>query len=290
MDGNRFDDLTRSLATRRGILRGGLAAVAALAGAALGPSRAAAAPKRLVGQVCRKHGDCASGVCLPKDATGRQYCGCSDVAQCPAGTDCVPAVCTAQNRCATQALPEGSDCPTGICVAGACLGETGDACAAGPDCISGNCAQDVAPPNTSQLCCPDGVINCQGNCCASSTEVCSDTGCCGTIVCGGACCASASAVCDIDDNCCSTGVISSDGVCCTSGMTSNGPIYVCCASDTDIPCTSECCTGGAVCLSDPVNAPTAACCPAGTTKICADGCCPAGVTACNIDGDCDVAD
>ena len=100
MDGNRFDQFTKSLAglhSRRSMLRllGHATGVAALAAANLA-GMADAATCRPGGAICRKHGECCSGNCPPKDSTGRQRCAaveacfgqgevCCPGGFCPAG-------------------------------------------------------------------------------------------------------------------------------------------------------------------------------------------------------------
>src|SRR3954464_2788638 len=97
MDGSRFDSLTRAAAsapTRRAFLG---AALGGLTTAIFGRG-AEAAVKRGPGEICRKNGDCAAGLCNPPDRTGRRYCGCTEVTQCPqpdAGDPCQTAICTA---------------------------------------------------------------------------------------------------------------------------------------------------------------------------------------------------
>ncbi|MCC6792109.1 MAG: hypothetical protein IT336_10500 [Thermomicrobiales bacterium] len=93
MDDSRFDAWTRAAAsvpTRRALLG---AALGGLAAALIG-GRVDAADKRALGGICRKNGDCASGVCGRKDRTGRQYCVCATGADCPALSEpCAAATC-----------------------------------------------------------------------------------------------------------------------------------------------------------------------------------------------------
>src|SRR5688572_9422199 len=90
MDSNAFDNLTKSLAERRG-RRGVLRAMAVAAGASLLGAVArnggsAAATCRPGGSLCRKAGDCCSGACETPDATLRRYCACESGAT-PCGTN-----------------------------------------------------------------------------------------------------------------------------------------------------------------------------------------------------------
>jgi hypothetical protein len=76
MDGFQFDSLTRVAAaapSRRALVSAMIGGLAALA---FGGRAGAAARKRPVGEICRKAGDCVSGVCSGPDATGRSRCGC----------------------------------------------------------------------------------------------------------------------------------------------------------------------------------------------------------------------
>jgi hypothetical protein len=127
VDGSRFDDLTRALTqarSRRSLLRA--AAGAAIAGAlsVAGAGSSAAASKRTIGQICRKHGDCANDVCGPKDRRGRQYC-------------CAPE--PVETTCATICGPSVNNC--GLTVD--CNGNNGDSCQTGSECSSGTCENGV---------------------------------------------------------------------------------------------------------------------------------------------------
>jgi hypothetical protein len=77
VEGNRFDELTKSVATsasRRRVLRGIVAGAVASIGAAVGVRSADAALKRKVGEICRKDGDCATGLTCQTASYGRQRC------------------------------------------------------------------------------------------------------------------------------------------------------------------------------------------------------------------------
>jgi hypothetical protein len=104
MDGNRFDSLTRAVATRQSRR----AVVVALGGAALSGAIAffsrggdAAARCRAGGEICAKNADCCSSTCLPTDRTGRRVCACEQGTTtcgstcCSAGVLCVNGVCRA---------------------------------------------------------------------------------------------------------------------------------------------------------------------------------------------------
>ena len=159
MDGNRFDELARSLArgrTRRSLLRaGGLAAGAAVA-ATVVPDGAAAA-LRPGGAICRKPGDCVSGVCTP-DATGRGRCACEEGATpctpstcCAAGQVCVDGVCRVPAPPDLQGTcPAGGDncifevisaCGGGLCRCYQRIGGAGTICSG--DAVCQDCDEDA---------------------------------------------------------------------------------------------------------------------------------------------------
>jgi hypothetical protein len=183
MDGVTFDRMTKSLAgrTRRSLLKAGLGAVLGGAAGGLGLGRASAALKRAPGDICRKGGDCTSGLCLAKDATGRQRCGCVTTSDCPqpdAGDPCRSSTCSQAGVCGLQ-INEGASCnngagacdATGACVDLVCVGTTpgtasctGDGdCAAGETCVNGGCFQNCADLNG----CSDACTDCR---CSSSSE------------------------------------------------------------------------------------------------------------------------
>jgi hypothetical protein len=184
MDGNRFDELTRSFAglrSRRSLLRKlGLASSAAVATAlGLDSSSDAAEQCRPGGSICRKHGECCSGNCLPKDATGRQRCSATST-------------CTGQG---TTCCPGSGPCALGthICCNGSCVaineltcGTCGNSCGVGETCCKvefgvvggpthvcadlqssqthcGTCGNDCA---IGQVCCNGQCVPLDQNCTA----------------------------------------------------------------------------------------------------------------------------
>lgn len=79
MDGSRFDTVARALAgggSRRSLMKAAFGAAVGGAVTVALSEETAAARKRVVGEVCRKNGDCASDVCGPKDRYGRKRCAC----------------------------------------------------------------------------------------------------------------------------------------------------------------------------------------------------------------------
>ena len=160
MDGSRFDHATKLFAStsRRSLLKAGLGSAVGLALSGIGQRGSGAAQSlRVAGEICRKHGDCATHVCGPKDRTGRSRCGCALDSDCP--------------------VPSGSGiCATTTCVSGACITQynvgipcdDGDACTTNDVCLSnGSCA------GTPVVCIPLG--NCyDAGVCDSQTGICSD--------------------------------------------------------------------------------------------------------------------
>jgi hypothetical protein len=107
MEDARFDDLTRELAVSRsrrslvksafGAMFGGTLAVAGVHGAS------AAARGRAPAEICRKDGDCASGLCGPVDRMGRRRCLCAGADQCPQPADQeLAAVCSPDGICGVE--------------------------------------------------------------------------------------------------------------------------------------------------------------------------------------------
>jgi hypothetical protein len=132
VDDHSFDALTRRLAgprSRRSVVRSlGLAAGAAL-GVLGRTATGLAATCRPKDAICRKAGDCCSGYCGPKDATGRQRCGCGTPSVCGAQTSCDA---SGDPCCACATTAEGQT----SCVAACELSEF-QSCAASADCPAG---------------------------------------------------------------------------------------------------------------------------------------------------------
>ncbi len=194
MDDQAFDRLAKSVAapSRRTLLKG---AVGAFFGGTLAVSglSTVAAAGRPGGSICRKNGDCASGVCGPKDGTGRQRCGCATEAECPAPADaCSAATCTA-GVCGIA--PSGT-CACTVCPAGQTLlsnGTCGTPCTSEiPDGSCGNRCVTTSDGNFwavggtgtggcsgTNLSCPVGS-GCSGTVCE---RICGWAGECGTVIC-----------------------------------------------------------------------------------------------------------
>jgi hypothetical protein len=178
------DALARSLAgvrTRRGLLRAlGLAVgVGAVGAIALDGDGDAAATCRPGGAVCRTPGECCSGVCGPKDATGRQRCTC-EAGTTPCGTSaCCSASQTCVNGACRQPTPTATSTTTPIttptntplpdqcpCVSSSCPNFTCDACLGTP----AYCNSCTNHPNYCDACVGDLFFYC--NHCFGHTYYC----------------------------------------------------------------------------------------------------------------------
>ena len=257
MDDRRFDRLAKSMAgtSRRSLLKG---AFGALLGGALGlPGLSnAAAAGRPVSSICRKNGDCASGVCGPKDATGRQRCVCANSTDCPApaGT-CTIATCTT-GVCGTAPGNTGTPC-----------GQAADSCSPAPVC-SGSAT--VCPPALSacangEVCGSDGT--CESlQCFCPSGQMLLANGTCATP------CTSSE-----PDNCGNRCIETSDGNLWSAG----GADASCNSSNLDCPVGTAC--SGAFCeqvcgWTGVCGSPVCSVCPSGQTLL-ANGSCATPCTS-----------
>jgi uncharacterized protein YndB with AHSA1/START domain len=92
MEGQRFDDIARAFAdgvSRRVALRRAGAAMIGAALALAGRTRDGEAACRGADSVCRENANCCSGVCGPKNQTGRRTCVC-DAGEEDCGEKCCP--------------------------------------------------------------------------------------------------------------------------------------------------------------------------------------------------------
>ena len=177
MNGIRFDALARSLArpTRRGLL--GVALGALAAGLTARGGDAAAVPRR-PGELCRKGGECASGVCAP-DATGRKRCACPGGSAGQCGAACC-ADCFLE-RDETGAVTGQICCPAPSVCPGATSARDDDQCCYGDEeCLSpgtpccrsdaiGGCAAEADCAGCCRTCGTDGSGN---RICCDQTEEC----------------------------------------------------------------------------------------------------------------------
>lgn len=307
MDGQRFDNLTRSLArgiARRTLLKGlagGLAGslvVRAGSGAATGCTR--------LGESCSSGDQCCSGVCKG-DARGRGRCdSCPDRA-CPKyqyldPRDCQcrckydRQVCAANEVCTHQGCAPGCNDSEKMCGdrcidAGACCTDT-DCVQLDDQCRRGACREGVCQAVATaegQPCddggtCLDGQCHliCQGTECPQGALGCCTNG----GACEGGCCAASDPTSGphslYDDTCCAGPAIGA----CTTGSNCFGG---CCyeeliGPDNDICCTENdgYCTSGADCHSGCCYGQLieSVCCSPGAVGLCASG------PSCQQDGCC----
>lgn len=135
MDNERFDLLAKrvgALIDRRRALAG--AAVLAVAATPIFARDSEASICYGIGATCRKSGQCCSGVCGPRDATGRSRC------TCPAGTIYCPSegICAIEAGSGTLTITT-TDTITGSTVRGACWQVLVDTEAYGLQFVTGAC-------------------------------------------------------------------------------------------------------------------------------------------------------
>ncbi len=191
MDDRRFDALTRSFG--RGISRRQVISAlgAAVISSILPSGLTSAASCRKAETVCRKNGDCCSGLCSEKDSRGRSYC------ICPAGTEnckrnCVdPAAAYSSdpNNCGGCGIVcPNSNCGIGVCNAGVCgigpdsrkVGRSCDdsnSCTTNDVCqVDGSCAGSPVPCTVTEPKCQSATCNpATGQC--ETTNFALGTGC-----------------------------------------------------------------------------------------------------------------
>jgi hypothetical protein len=134
LDNNRFDSLTKLIALG-GNRRRFLAGIGSVALGLTGAGTAEAARScTAVGTICRKDGNCCSGLCSEKDRQGRQRCACQIDTDCPSGN-----ACSDNGVCFTVCTT-----PAGTL----CTSPSGTPC----DCDGLVCAGGLSPSRTCQDC------------------------------------------------------------------------------------------------------------------------------------------
>lgn len=250
MDGHRFDDLARALASqtsRRRFLGGIVATVLGISTI----ERADAAAGRGPGRSCRNDGNCVAGAHCLTDSRRRKVCLCEEGLQA-CGNVCIPiSSCCRDANC--RAFE--SACARGVCVGGECQTRSrrnGTRCAGGI-CCNGGCVP-----------CCNGVGNCL-ECQTSSECPGQDSDCrtrtCVRGVCGFAVAPAGTLTASQTPGDCKKRVCNGSGIAvqvtddsdlpadygnqCTAAVCSNGvPAHVPVAAGT--PCNQH---GGAVCNS-----------------------------------------
>jgi hypothetical protein len=236
VDAKRFDQLTRALAegrTRRRVLRTIGAAIAGAVMSVAGRSGTDAARSCRsfypTGHICRKHGDCCSHFCAPKDRMGRRRCD-----ECPNGNPpCGDLCCTADQGCVDGVCCD-APCGNGCCASGqTCVtlyddGEPFEKCCDYASFCSneGNCCWDDTICVHDNSCCAPANV-CLGEYCCQADETCVENGCC------------------LPSNVCTAGDVS---YCCgDAGCDENGCLASACEVDSDCPNVTFRCCGG-VCV------------------------------------------
>ncbi len=239
MDQQRFDDLTRALATGtsrrrmlRGLTGGVLGGVLGLAGL-----QEASAACRVIDQKCDANNPCCKGAkcanrhCVCKTAAGYEAC-------LGPGSRCINTN-TDEAHCGACFTP----CPpTATCVDGACV------CPNGTTPCNGQCVNTLTDENNCGSCgyiCPDRGVCAEGGCfCPTPSYYCQNVDvCCGP---GQACSTTSPTGCCayFPDNPCSTA-----SPCCRPNDTCSSTTGLCCTNPGDY-CYSpgQCCSG--VCTSN----------------------------------------
>jgi len=151
MDSNRFDDITKALATgtsRRKMVKGLLAGAAGIVGLRRVATLEAAPTCRALGEACQSDASCCPNshlVCQQVAATGAHRCECDTAA--------------------------GFHACEGVCILGPCC--TGGTVACGGDCVTGECtgANEEFSFATCTCVCASGFTRCNatGECQANCT-------------------------------------------------------------------------------------------------------------------------
>lgn len=266
MDGQRFDELARSLATRTGRRPFVKSLAGALVGSFLvglrakgtdarvqsigGPKCAPADAACGAGRACCGALTCAGGVCCPgprvctDPGTGAGLC-------CASGEQCTAAgCCPAARACGDTCLPE--PCDEAACLE--CNPETdscASTCASGETCSAGSCVAG----------CPANTVPCGASCCAdcfgqrdpdtgAETPVC----CPPQLVCAGATAAASDDQCCYEDEVC----FAPNSPCCRSNQdgtcTVQSNCFGCCRTcGTDGSGNTICCDQTEQCVTDPAT-------------------------------------
>jgi hypothetical protein len=268
MDGKRFDAMTRSFS--RGLTRRQFAAAigSALAGVVGSSGLAFAARCREVADICRKDGDCCSGLCAEADSQGRRRCFCPAGTE-PCGGACVDptvAYLTDPNNCGVC----GNVCQRTRCGVAACVDGV---CTVGPDSrMVGRSCDDGNACTEDDLCRADGS-------CAGTPKTCAVT----EPRCQSAACNPATGQCETtnfdvgtpcadDDRCDGDEACDGSGVCAAGVPVQcpqpNDPCQAAICDSTSGSCVTSNAPDGAVC--NVVGIPSGVCCGGICSQCCSD--------------------
>ncbi|MFT4040610.1 MAG: hypothetical protein QM692_20690 [Thermomicrobiales bacterium] len=260
MDADQLDDLSRLIASRRTVVGGITAAVAALAGPRL-PE--ALAKKKKKKKRKKKLKGCAGGAVLCGGAcvntqTDAQHCGgCG--ARCGGGAACVGGACapTGPGACPGAQARCGGDCVDTTSDENHC-GACGVPCRGDLTCLSGACG-----------CAAAGETACPGNVCANLQSDEAHCGTCGNACPGGQTCRNGG---------CSSSPCADDEIDCGGGRCIPDVADACCdnagcgaPSFNDLVCRNDRCVcnrpGEGICRRFPDRRGTChECCPGGTEQ------------------------
>lgn len=237
MDQDRFDQLTRVVASsssRRSLIRAAIGSAAGAVLAAIGVRPAEADVRSCVqcrrgvctpvrnGTRCGQCGTCTNGFC----AMDRSSCGTCQYCE------------TADMTCRPTPRDEGEPCGScGTCEGGTCK-RNADACDEDCERCKGNprsgfsCASRCSG---DKKCCPGGRCIAPDDCCEGQHR-CADDTCCFEDCCGSTCCDPGT------QQCCG-------GLCCSKEATCINDALCCLGQECPVPGTDQirCCSGGAFC-------------------------------------------
>jgi hypothetical protein len=237
MESHAFDRLTRRMATaptRRRLIGGLVAGAFGLVGLRSGEARTCTD----AGRVCREHAKCCSGLCGPKDATGRRRCGCRTITDCPAASVCWAVACQ-EGVCVTTATP-GVAC------------DDGDRCTADTRCTAtGHCV------GTPVVCKPQD--DCHQATCDRATGECrqiplTDTPC------------DDGTACTTEDTCQDGTCVGGPALNCLDGQVCDPLLGCVCSTSEGCPAERECFHGGCFLPN-----------PSFSSQICVDACGPSNI-------------
>ncbi len=301
MDGQRFDALTRSLASstsRRRLLRSLAAGTGAFLGGLIVQSHADARHKGL-GVACNSSAECTQTggpvVCASNGIAtdGALNCCRSQGGACSTGSHCCGDLICASNGITTDGAlnccrNEGGPCTSGAgccgalqCTAGVCRANTGGR-VPGQECTStSQCSQTGGVT----ICASNGISSDGAlNCCRNAGGACANGyGCCGALTCtGGVCTGPVTVNRPLGAECTANGQCSQSGgtvTCASNGITSDGALN-CCRNEGGVCAAGAHCCGDLACASNGISADGALNCCRNAGGRCSSGAGCCGALAC----------